>query len=88
MRALAQDAGGLIFVPTTATELPAIYDAIARELANQYDLGYVPAKPGGDGAFRRIAVRILPPSRGVTRARSGYYADRTPARSDAPLREE
>jgi Ca-activated chloride channel family protein len=74
MRAFAQDAGGRIFFPTAATELPAIYDAISRELANQYELGYVPAKPGGDGAFRRIAVRILPPSSGVARSRSGYYA--------------
>ena len=54
MRALAQDAGGRIFLPTTATELPAIYGAIARELASQYDLGYISAKPGGDGAFRRV----------------------------------
>jgi VWFA-related protein len=88
MRAFAQDAGGRIFYPATATDLPAIYDAIAGELAVQYDLGYVPAKPGGDGAFRRIAVRILPPSSGVARARSGYYAVRAPASSDAPLREE
>jgi hypothetical protein len=72
MRALAQDAGGRIFFPTAATELPAVYGAIAQELASQYDLGYVPAKPGGDGAFRRIAVRVLPPASGVARTRSGY----------------
>jgi Ca-activated chloride channel family protein len=88
MRTFAHDAGGRIFFPTTAADLPGIYDAIARELASQYDLGYVPAKPGGDGAFRRIAVRIVPPSNGVARARSGYYAVRPPGRTDAPVREE
>ncbi len=77
MRAIARDAGGRIFHPTMATELPAVYGAIARELTSQYDLGYVPTKPGGDGAFRRIAVRVLPPTRAVARTRSGYHAARS-----------
>jgi len=81
MRALAQDAGGRIFFPTAATELPAVYGTIARELASQYDLGYVPAKPAGNGAFRRVAVRVLPPASGVARTRSGYHAVRSTARS-------
>ena len=76
IRALAQDAGGRIFFPTAATELPAVYGAIARELASQYDLGYVPARPGGDGAFRRIGVRVLPPASGIARTRSGYQRPR------------
>lgn len=76
MRSLAQDAGGRIFFPTLATELPAIYQAIAHELANQYDLGYVPARSGGDGKFRRVAVRVVPPTVAVARTRSGYYSTR------------
>src|SRR6185295_4200214 len=35
IRALAQDAGGRIFLPAATTELPAVYGAIARELASQ-----------------------------------------------------
>ena len=80
MRALAQDSGGRIFFPAAPTELAAVYGAIARELASQYDLGYVPAKPG-DGTFRRIAVRVLAPANGTARTRSGYHADRSAARS-------
>ena len=76
IRALAQEAGGRIFFPTSTTELPAVYGAIARELASQYDLGYVPARPGGDGRFRRIGVRVLPPASGVARTRSGYQPPR------------
>jgi len=84
IRALAQDAGGRIFFPTATSELPAVYGAIARELANQYDLGYVPARPGGDGAFRRIGVRVLPPASGIARTRSGYQPprDQTPRTSN------
>jgi Ca-activated chloride channel homolog len=80
MRALAQDSGGRIFFPTAPTELAAVYGAIAREFASQYDLGYVPARPG-DGTFRRIAVRVLPPANGIARTRSGYHAVRSAARS-------
>src|SRR5258705_2578560 len=78
MRALAQDSGGRIFFPTAPTELAAVYGAIAREFASQYDLGYVPARPG-DGTFRRIAVRVLAPASGVARTRSGYHAARSTA---------
>jgi len=92
MRTLAQDAGGRIFFPTMAGELPAIYRAIAQELVSQYDLGYVPAKSGGDGKFRRVAVRVLPPTSAVARTRSGYYSTRvtSPRRyiSDAQPRSE
>jgi len=76
MRTLAQDAGGRIFFPTMAAELPAIYRSIAQELASQYDLGYVPAKSGSDGKFRRVAVRVLPPTSAAARTRSGYYSTR------------
>lgn len=78
MRAVAREAGGRAFFPKTAQELPAIYGAIAQELASQYELGYVAVKPGGDGAFRRVVVRLSPRTNAFARTRSGYYANRTP----------
>jgi VWFA-related protein len=75
MRTVAREAGGRSFFPRNAGELPAIYETIAQELASQYQLGYVPMKPGGDGNFRRVAVRLA--ANGLARTRSGYYADRT-----------
>ena len=72
LRALAQDSGGRVFRPTTALDLPAVYDAIARELASQYDLAYLPTRFGADG-FRRIAVRVLPPTQAAARTRNGYH---------------
>jgi VWFA-related protein len=74
MRTIAREAGGRVFFPTKAEELPEIYGTIAQELANQYDLGYVPIKPGGDGVFRRVMVRLAPPANAAARTRSGYYA--------------
>ena len=72
MRTVAREAGGRAFFPRTVSELPAIYATIAQELASQYELGYLPLKPAGDGAFRHIAVRLA--ANGLARTRSGYYA--------------
>jgi Ca-activated chloride channel homolog len=76
MGAVARESGGRTFFPKSARDLPAIYTAIAEELASQYELGYVPARPGGDGAFRRVAVRVATQTNGLARTRSGYYASR------------
>jgi Ca-activated chloride channel homolog len=77
MGAVSRESGGRTFFPRDARELPAIYAAIGRELASQYDLGYSPVRPGGDGAFRRVAVRVPPQTNALARTRSGYYAPRT-----------
>ena len=76
MGAVARESGGRTFFPKSARDLPAIYTAIAAELASQYELGYVPTRPGGDGAFRRVAVRVPPQPNAIARTRSGYYAPR------------
>ena len=72
MKTLAQDSGGRSFFPRAIHELPALYEQIGTELANQYDLAYQPLRPVGDRAFRRVSVRV---ENAVTRTRSGYYAD-------------
>jgi VWFA-related protein len=76
MRALTLDTGGRAFFPTTATELPRVYDAVARELGNQYTLAYVAPAASQRQALRRIAVRLVPPAQGVARTRTGYLANR------------
>jgi Ca-activated chloride channel homolog len=71
MRSLAREAGGRSFFPKRVQELPAIYSEIAQELANQYELGYLPLV-ARDRGFRRISVRV---ENAVTRTRSGYFQD-------------
>jgi Ca-activated chloride channel homolog len=79
MGAMARESGGRTFFPKTARELPGIYNSIAQELASQYELGYIPVRQGGDGAFRRVMVRMAPGANALARTRSGYYAQRMPA---------
>jgi Ca-activated chloride channel family protein len=72
MRSLARDSGGRAFFPKSVHELPALYEEIGTELANQYELGYQPLRPVGDRSFRRVSVRV---ENAIARTRSGYYAD-------------
>jgi Ca-activated chloride channel family protein len=72
MRALARDTGARSFFPAKVEELPAIYREIAQELANQYELGYLPSRSDTRGSFRRVTVHV---EKAVARTRSGYYAD-------------
>jgi Ca-activated chloride channel family protein len=73
MGAVSRDSGGRSFFPKSSRELPGVYGAIARELANQYELGYSPLKPGGDGAFRRVLVNVAR-TNVIARTRDGYYS--------------
>jgi Ca-activated chloride channel family protein len=87
MNTVARESGGRIFNPKQATELPAIYTAIAQELASQYELGYMPARPGGDGAYRRVTVQVSDRSKARARTRTGYYAARAAAVLPGSVRE-
>jgi len=74
MRTLAAETGGLVFFPSTAADLSGVYEVIARELTNQYALGYVSSAPRQNGAFKRVTLRLVPPAQGRARTRTGYVA--------------
>jgi Ca-activated chloride channel family protein len=77
LRMLSQSSGGRIFSADNASELPAIYDQIADELANQYVIGYVSKNAARDGTWRQVAVRAT--REGATaRTRTGYFAPKGP----------
>jgi Ca-activated chloride channel family protein len=74
MRALAQETGASAFFPACERDLAAAYDAIGRELANQYAIGYVSTNPMRNGAFRRVVVRVAERPDARPRTRNGYVA--------------
>jgi VWFA-related protein len=49
------------------------FDTISEELRHQYVIGYYPANPARDGAFRKIRVEVAPSGMKIL-ARKGYYA--------------
>ncbi len=66
--------GGRSFHVTDARTLPGIAaNRVARELRQQYLLGYTPARPpvAGSGEWRSIAVKVRVPG-AIVRARDGY----------------
>lgn len=72
LKQFAQETGGKAFFPTSAEELPAIYGAVADELAAQYTVGYASRNQRRDGRWRRVVVRIERPNT-IARTKQGYY---------------
>jgi Ca-activated chloride channel homolog len=69
--------GGRTFTIDNPNELADVATKIGVELRNQYVLGYRPRKPGHDGKWRKVKVKLNPP-KGLpplhVYAKTGYYA--------------
>lgn len=74
MTSIANETGGLAFLPDRLEELDPIFKQIAAELQAQYLLGYYSTDERADGGFRRIAVNVPKRPDLRIRARQGYYA--------------
>ena len=76
LRGLAEETGGLAFVPRTTAEMGPEADEIAREIDSQYVVTYTPKRPLAEAAveeYRRI--NVAPCIGGLhVRARRGYVA--------------
>lgn len=75
---LAQATGARAHFPTTVEECRSAMKEIAREVSQQYSLGYYPTNTTRDGKWRKIQVKVGRDggSTHVARARTGYYAPR------------
>jgi Ca-activated chloride channel family protein len=76
MKTLAQETGARSFFPREVGELGDVYKSIGQELASQYALGYTSNNTRRDGAYRRVAVRIVDRAGALPRTRAGYIAPR------------
>jgi Ca-activated chloride channel family protein len=78
---LARVTGGEAFFPTGQSAIVAVCERIAREIRNQYTIGYVSSHAAKPGAFRAIRVVAHGAADGklVVRARSGYIAAGEPS---------
>jgi len=75
LRALSEQTGGIAFFPDSLDEVDAVSQTVARDIRNQYTIGYKPSNPQA-GGYR--SVRVLARAKGhknlQVRTRSGYYA--------------
>jgi VWFA-related protein len=78
LQEIAEDTGGVAFFPKDLSEVDNITHQVARDIRNQYSIGYKPSTPQSAGGYRTI--RVLARARGYNklqvRTRSGYYAGR------------
>lgn len=76
LQALASQTGGIAFFPDNLEQVDSISQAVARDIRNQYTIGYKPSNPQTGGAYR--SVRVEAQAKGYknlqVRTRSGYYA--------------
>jgi Ca-activated chloride channel family protein len=74
LQRLCKDTGGVAFFPGPKDRVADISREIARDLREQYTLGYVPQDIRGAGSFRKIEVKVTAPDQGKlhVRTRPGY----------------
>ena len=77
LRELAEATGGKAYFPRSLDQVEPICVSIARDIRNQYTLGYYPSNAKKDGTFRRVEIQLTDNAdrkRYVVRTRPGYYA--------------
>lgn len=75
---IAEASGGRAFFPLTVDEARADMERVARDLREQYTLGYIPSNPSRAGEWRSVRVEISPTSglrvaKLTANYRHGYY---------------
>lgn len=73
--------GGQAFFPKSIDEVEDICRQIARDLRNQYTIGYYPKNTNMDGSWRQVRVAVNPPRNSPkpnVRTKQGYYAPGEP----------
>ncbi len=80
LKQLAQVTGGASFFPASVDEVQGICSRIARDLRNQYTIGYRPSNKKLDGSWRKVVVQLnsVPNVKRLrVRTKQGYYAPTT-----------
>lgn len=77
LRKLCRETGGIAFFPRPQESVADISQKIARDLREQYTLGYSPEKKHYGSSYRKLAVQVFAPGRGKlqVRTRAGYSAE-------------
>jgi len=74
LRRLAQETGGEAFFPAEFSETVKICEGIARDIRDQYTIGYSPSNEKRDDAYRKVRINAVGKKNGKlsVRTRAGY----------------
>jgi Ca-activated chloride channel homolog len=86
LQTLSDETGGIAFFPKSLDQVDAIAAEVARDIREQYVIGYHPTKPISEGGYRRIRAAAKAKGYGklIVRTRAGYFAQQLPHSSEAP----
>jgi Ca-activated chloride channel homolog len=75
LKLLSDETGGISFFPKSLADVDAIAAEVARDIRNQYTIGYHSTKPASQGGYRVVKVDAHAAGHGklFVRTRSGYY---------------
>ena len=76
LESLSAQTGGLAYFPRSIDEVSEIASEVARDIRNQYGVGYHSSKPASLGGYRQIRVEAYSSNHKhlTVRTRRGYYA--------------
>jgi Ca-activated chloride channel homolog len=74
---LAKETGGVAYFPKSLADIDDMSAQVARDIRNQYVLGYHSTKPPEQGGFRTVRVEVTAKGYGKlsARTRTGYYPE-------------
>jgi Ca-activated chloride channel family protein len=83
---LSTETGGIAFFPKSIEQVDQIAAEVARDIRNQYTLGYHSTKPTTEPGFRRVQVSAEAKGMGklTVRTRTGYFPTVRTAKPVAP----
>jgi VWFA-related protein len=70
---LSTETGGMAFFPKTIEQVDEIAAEVARDIRNQYMIGYHSTKPSSEPGFRKVTVEATNGKKLVVRTRTGYF---------------
>jgi Ca-activated chloride channel family protein len=78
---LSQETGGIAYFPNSLQDVDGIAAEVARDIRDQYTVGYRSSKAASVVGFRVVHVEANAPRHGklIVRTRRGYYAGNKPA---------
>ena len=73
---LSAETGGLAYFPKSLDQVDEIASEVARDIRNQYVVGYHSTRPASQGGYRTVHVEAFSPYHKhlIVRTRKGYYA--------------
>ncbi len=75
LETLSQETGGIAYFPKSLQDVDTIAGEIARDIRDQYIVGFHSTKPATLGGYRTVRVAAKAPNHGklIVRTRRGYY---------------